>query len=67
MRGRHRSLHPPGEGKKKIGGIAISEHSFAVSRFDPPEVCIRLALLVKEGRRESRAPIAPAVVHKVHE
>jgi hypothetical protein len=39
-------------------------HASAFSRRRPSEVCMRFTLLEKEGRRESRVPIAPAVVHK---
>jgi len=37
-------------------------YAFAFSRRDAPEVCINFTLARKRGRRESRAPIAPAVV-----
>ena len=37
-------------------------HASAFSRRDAPEVCVSFTLLEKRGRRESRAPIAPAVV-----
>jgi hypothetical protein len=40
-----------------------SRYTSAFSRRHAPEACISFTLPGKEGRRESRAPIAPAVVH----
>jgi hypothetical protein len=37
-------------------------YASAFSRRDAPEVCISFTLLLNRGRRESRVPIAPAVV-----
>jgi hypothetical protein len=37
-------------------------YAFVFSRRDAPEACISFTLLQNRGRRESRAPIAPAVV-----
>ena len=39
-----------------------SGYASAFSRRDAPEVCVIFTLLENRGRRESRAPIAPAVV-----
>jgi hypothetical protein len=46
------------------GGSGILDTSSALSRRHASEVCISFTLPEKEGRRESRVPIAPAVVHK---
>ena len=47
-----------------LAGPFRTTHASAFSRRDTPEACVGFTLLRKEGRRESRAPIAPAVVHK---
>src|SRR5689334_21587272 len=38
------------------------KHASAFSRRDAPELCVSFTLFENRGRRESRAPIAPAVV-----
>jgi hypothetical protein len=39
-----------------------ARYAFVFSRHDAPEFCVNLTLLRNRGRRESRMPIAPAVV-----
>ena len=41
-----------------------TRYASAFSRRDASEACVGFTLLEKRGRRESRAPIAPAVVRK---
>ena len=47
----------------RLRNDGLSRYTAAFSRRGAPEVCVSFTLLEKEGRRESRAPIAPAVVH----
>jgi hypothetical protein len=42
----------------------MCKHSYAFPRRDAPGACGSFTLSKERGRRESRAPIAPAVVHK---
>src|SRR5450755_2412807 len=57
---------PRNDGLKRRIQISNSErtrgYAFAFSRRGAPEVCISFTLLRNRGRRESRMPIAPAVV-----
>jgi hypothetical protein len=59
---------PPGEGEEKSQPTRDSNfkqrerYASAFSRRDAPEACVSFTLVENRGRRESRVPIAPAVV-----
>jgi len=58
-----RRYAPRNDGLKLLIQISNSEgYAFSFSRRDAPEACVDFDPLENGGRRESRAPIAPAVV-----
>src|SRR5258706_1583697 len=64
---RGRLCHLLPQGEKEESDVVFEfqtarGYAFAFSRRDAPEACIRFTLPRKRGRRESRAPIAPAIV-----